>query len=560
MSTLPVPTSEAQYGYVVGRVIRAIADGVDADDKPDVQAASGSVTFLPKARLGRTSDYSAFVAREPLICPLDGQGFLTSQIEQYVVLTVGVYDVSFQLGAGASIPSFSVEVTAAHTQAAPLDLVTAAPYSPPAGAVVQTMPVPAGAEVGQVLSWTAAGLGWSDEDVSSVNGKTGSVTLDAADVSAEPAGTMDTHIQDTDPHPQYVTAAEFDAHTHTASQISDSTATGRTLITNANIDAKGDLIVGSANDTVTRLPAGVDGSILIADSNAATGIAYQNPIPLLRNLVANSDFSNGTTGWNSNHSTNAVSDGILTNTASGGDRFPVIVQTLGAALVPGNAYYIRARARVTNSVCTGISVYDGSKVVKIVNNPTQNEWYNGSAKITWQGSGKTYLYHTYGSTANATGAVMEVGKYLLIDLTACFGAGNEPSKEEMDAIMETWGGWFSKETPKLLPTYLSGYARATQTINAQTGTSYTLQASDAGNLATLTNSAAITVTIPPNVFAAGQRVDLLVTGAGKATIAAGAGMTVNGTPSLVSRARYSALTILFLSATTAVVVGDLATP
>ena len=77
MSTsLPVPTSEAQYGYVVGRVIRAIADGVDADGKPDSQAATGTVTFTPKARLGRTSDYTAFVVREPIVCtPGDALSF-----------------------------------------------------------------------------------------------------------------------------------------------------------------------------------------------------------------------------------------------------------------------------------------------------------------------------------------------------------------------------------------------------------------------------------------------------------------------------------------------------
>lgn len=182
MTSLPIPTSEAQYGYVVGRVIRAIADGMDDDDKPDMQAATGTVTFTPKARLGRTSDYRAFVVREPIVCPLNVQGYLTSQIKQYVALTVGVYEVSFQLGAGAAISSFPVEVTAAHTQAAPLDLVTAAPYSPPAGAVVQTMLVPAGAAVGQVLSWTASGLGWVDVSARGL-------IITSANVASIPAGT-----------------------------------------------------------------------------------------------------------------------------------------------------------------------------------------------------------------------------------------------------------------------------------------------------------------------------------------------------------------------------------
>ena len=96
-----------------------------------------------------------------------------------------------------------------------------------------------------------------------------------------------------------------------------------------------------------------------------------------------------------------------------------------------------------------------------------------------------------------------------------------------------------------------------QAINARTGTSYTLVAGDAGKVVTLTNAAAITLTVPGSVFTTGQRVDALVLGAGMVTVV-GSSCTVNGTPSLVSRARYSAFTVLFTSATTAVVVGDLA--
>ena len=96
-----------------------------------------------------------------------------------------------------------------------------------------------------------------------------------------------------------------------------------------------------------------------------------------------------------------------------------------------------------------------------------------------------------------------------------------------------------------------------QTINAQTGTTYTLVASDAGKLVTLTNSAAITLTVPGNVFTAGQRVDCLVADAGMVT-AVGSSCTVSGTPFLVSRAQWSAFTVLFTSATTAVMIGDLA--
>ena len=106
------------------------------------------------------------------------------------------------------------------------------------------------------------------------------------------------------------------------------------------------------------------------------------------------------------------------------------------------------------------------------------------------------------------------------------------------------------------PPDLSGYAPATQPINARTA-AYTLVASDAGKLVTVTRATAVNVTVPAGVFTAGQRVDVLDLGAGRVTFVAGSGMTLGGTPSLVSRDQYSAHSVVFLSATQAVVVGDL---
>jgi hypothetical protein len=40
------------------------------------------------------------------------------------------------------------------------------------------------------------------------------------------------------------------------------------------VDAKGDLIVGTSNDTVTRLPVGANNTILYADSSTASGVKW----------------------------------------------------------------------------------------------------------------------------------------------------------------------------------------------------------------------------------------------------------------------------------------------
>lgn len=100
-------------------------------------------------------------------------------------------------------------------------------------------------------------------------------------------------------------------------------------------------------------------------------------------------------------------------------------------------------------------------------------------------------------------------------------------------------------------------------INAQTGTTYTLVLTDDGKLVTCTNAGAITLTVPPNssvAFPVGAQVDVAVMGAGMVTVTPGSGVTVNGTPSLVTRAQYSAVTLIKLATDTWLAVGDLGEP
>jgi hypothetical protein len=57
------------------------------------------------------------------------------------------------------------------------------------------------------------------------------------------------------------------------------------------VDAKGDLIVGTAADTVQRRSVGADGSYLIADSTQTTGLNWAGPSNIAgKNLVINGGF------------------------------------------------------------------------------------------------------------------------------------------------------------------------------------------------------------------------------------------------------------------------------
>jgi hypothetical protein len=58
-------------------------------------------------------------------------------------------------------------------------------------------------------------------------------------------------------------------------------------IQNSIVDAKGDLIAASANDTPARLAVGNNGETLVADSSTSTGLRYQGSMAAGRNFIIN---------------------------------------------------------------------------------------------------------------------------------------------------------------------------------------------------------------------------------------------------------------------------------
>lgn len=101
------------------------------------------------------------------------------------------------------------------------------------------------------------------------------------------------------------------------------------------------------------------------------------------------------------------------------------------------------------------------------------------------------------------------------------------------------------------------------TINAQTGTTYTLAVADDGKVITLSNASAITVTVPQDSAAAipiGAYIECIQLGAGQVTFAAGTGATLNsrGT-ALKINAQYGVAGLRKTSANTFVLAGDTTT-
>lgn len=170
--------------------------------------------------------------------------------------------------------------------------------------------------------------------------------------------------------------------------------------------------------------------------------------------------------------------------------------------------------------------------------------YNGSDWEVVAGAG---VQGPQGATgASATTVVTTKGDLLTYSTTAArLGVGSNGSSLVADSDSATGIKW----------------AFNTLTFNAQTGTTYTLVADDANNkLVTTSNTSAITVTIPANVFTVGQQINIQSIGTGLTTISGGS-VTITSTGATstapVLRARYSAATIICTASNVFTILGDL---
>lgn len=202
---------------------------------------------------------------------------------------------------------------------------------------------------------------------------------------------------------------------------------------------------------------------------------------------------------------------------------------------------------------------------------TLNDWstFNGKEPAIAAGTASQYLKgdKSLGNFASdaAAAAPAETTTSLGIILNAAT-AKTTPIDADMLGLMDSAGSnvvkkfsWANLVTA--ITTALAAvFVAKTQTINAQTGTTYTLVLTDASKLVTLNNAAAIALTVPTNAtvaLAVGASIDLAQIGAGQVTVAGASGVTVNATPGLKFRARYSGATLVKTATDTWLLVGDL---
>lgn len=222
-------------------------------------------------------------------------------------------------------------------------------------------------------------------------------------------------------------------------------------------------------------------SEILAQLNDLTQEKVQNF--KLKNEVVNGDFSQGIAEWFSigglpsvlNNTMQLTGNGTSVHVSIREDRVNTILQN-------GRKEYARVRMRVRDNQAQYIRMrlYAGLSDTTI-NAPIQDQWYSVSAIMTGNQITEATPYirfqpnSNYADPATANGKVFEIEKPLIIDLTTIFGAGNEPTKLEMDELMKVipsnwWDGEITLTQKQYVIWKLNLWRKTTNAIIALGGT------------------------------------------------------------------------------------------
>lgn len=155
----------------------------------------------------------------------------------------------------------------------------------------------------------------------------------------------------------------------------------------------------------------------------------------LTNSITNGNFANGPTGWSVNNATGfSVSNSLASFTATALEGS--LIQ--GLSILAGHQYYACASVSSTGVGNVSMVLSDSvatfaSNLIGITGGFVVASAYGTSKTTSSSGQFKINDERTSGWTP------IQVDNVVVLDLTAIWGAGNEPSQDAMDAMMSLYG-------------------------------------------------------------------------------------------------------------------------
>lgn len=189
---------------------------------------------------------------------------------------------------------------------------------------------------------------------------------------------------------------------------STATVNGKNVVTAGVVDAKGDLIVGSADDAVARLGVGTNGQVLTAASGATYGVQWSDPAAV--GVFGESIIFEGATA-DAYETTLAVTDPTADRTitlpnATGTVALTSDIPSSTTELSEGTNLYFtdeRAQDAIGSNVGTGLSYNDTTGAISVTANTYDAYGAASSAQSGAESTASGYV-STHANLTEAHGA------------------------------------------------------------------------------------------------------------------------------------------------------------
>jgi hypothetical protein len=309
----------------------------------------------------------------------------------------------------------------------------------------------------------------------------------------------------------------------------------------------------ASDSALTSLSTTVDGKLSLTGGTLTGALTLSGAPESDLHAATKAYVDSATTGLNVHASVKAATTANITlaTDVENGDTLD------GVTLATGNRILVKNQTTKSEN---------GVYVVKASGAPDRADDYNTAGEV----DAGDFLYVEAGTANGKTGwiqtnVVATVGSSD-IEFTQFSGAGTYTAGTGLTLTGSVFsintGTTVDLSTAQSLSNKTIVAPRVQLSMKAETGTSYTLVVEDASNRwVTVSNSSAITVTVPPDVYSVGDQINVQQTGSGQITFAQGSGVTITSAAGSSSapkiRSQYGSATVICVGSNSFTIVGDL---